>query len=294
MEKKALGRGLKALIGEPEELARYEVSSPWRRLSIDEIDPNPSQPREDFDPQKLEALVQSIRTHGVLQPVIVRKAGERYQLIAGERRLRAARMADMLSIPAIVREADERMLLTLALIENLQRQDLNPIEEALAYRELIEEHGLTQELLGRAVGKDRSTVANLIRLLSLPAEIQQFVSRGTLSMGHARALLSLTEPERQLEICHRIVTEDLSVREAERLIRSVSRKKAVRKAPAAPAGAPDPDIRRLEEELQRALGTKVRLTRSGRGGRIEIEFYSDGELEALLEKLLRLGAKGII
>jgi ParB family chromosome partitioning protein len=287
VEKKALGKGLKALIGEPEEFARYESSSPWLQLGIDEIDPNPRQPRGDFDREKLEALVHSIRSNGVLQPIIVRKAGERYQIIAGERRWRAAQMADMLSIPAIVRDADDEHMLTLALIENLQRQDLNPLEEAHAYKTLLEERGLTQELLARAVGKDRSTIANTIRLLSLPEDIQGHVSRGTLSMGHARALLGLSSPEAQLELCRRTLAEGLSVRQVENLVKSYGRKKIAR------APAPDPDIRHVEEDLQRALGTRVRLRRTGKRGKIEIEFYSDHELEALVDKLLKIGGKGL-
>jgi ParB family chromosome partitioning protein len=286
VEKKALGKGLKALIGEPEEFARYEVSSPWRQIALDEIDPNPRQPRGEFDPEKLEALVASIRSNGVLQPVIVRPAGTRYQLIAGERRWRAAKMANLLSVPAIVRDADDRNMLALALVENLQRQDLNPIEEGQAYKELIEEHGLTQELLGQLVGKDRSTVANMMRLLSLPDEVKLCVSRGTLSMGHARALLGLSEPAAQTELCRRVVREGLSVRQAEGLVKTFGRARPKRNA-----GPVDPDVRRLEEDLQRALGTKVRLLRAGKGGKIQIEFYSDDELEALLERLLRLGGR---
>jgi len=283
VEKKALGKGLKALIGEPEEQAPYEPSLPWRQIPVDEIDPNPRQPREDFDEGRLESLVASIRTNGVLQPIVVRRAGLRYQLIAGERRWRAAQSAGMITIPALVRDVDDRHMLSLALIENLQRQDLNPIEEAAAYRSLLEEHGLTQEILARAVGKDRSTVANLVRLLSLPEEIQAHVSRGTISMGHARALLSLPDAAVQLEVCARTVAEGLSVRQVERLVKSVSRgKRQVRQAPAV-----DPDVRRVEEELQRSLGAKVRIRSSGAVGRIEIEFFSVEEREALLARLLR-------
>jgi ParB family chromosome partitioning protein len=288
VEKKALGKGLKALIGEPEEFARYEVSSPWRQIALDEIDPNPRQPRGEFDAEKLEALVASIRSNGVLQPIIVRQAGTRYQIIAGERRWRAAKMANLLSVPAIVREADDRNMLALALVENLQRQDLNPIEEGHAYKELIEGHGLTQELLGQLVGKDRSTVANMVRLLSLPDEVKQCVSRGTVSMGHARALLGLPEPAAQTEVCRRIVREGLSVRQAESLVKTFGRARPKKKAEPA-----DPDVRRLEEDLQRALGTKVRLLRAGKGGKIQIEYYSSAELEALLERLLRLGGRSL-
>ncbi len=280
MEKKALGKGLKALIGEPEEFARYEAASLWQDLLLDEIEPNPLQPREDFDEGKLADLVSSIKANGVLQPIIVRKAGEKYQIIAGERRWRAAHRANIMSIPAIIKDATDQDMLKIALIENLQRQDLNPIEEANAYRSLLEEFSLTQDALASYVGKDRSTIANTIRLLSLPKEIQAHVSRGTLSMGHARALLSLGEPSAQLELCRRAIKEDLSVRQVERLVRSRARTRE-HKLPKT-----DPDVRRLEEELQRSLGTKVRIRGVGKRGKIEIEYYSSDELEALIDRLL--------
>jgi ParB family chromosome partitioning protein len=281
VEKKALGKGLKALIGEPEQFARYESASSWQDLMLDEIEPNPLQPREDFDEGKLADLVSSIKANGVLQPIIVRKAGPKYQIIAGERRWRAAQRAALMSIPAIIKDATDQDMLKIALIENLQRQDLNPIEEANAYRSLIEEFSLTQDTLAAYVGKDRSTIANIIRLLSLPKEIQAHVSRGTLSMGHARALLSLGEPSAQLELCRRVIKEDLSVRQVERLVRSRARARE-HKLPKI-----DPDVRRLEEELQRSLGTKVRIRRAGKRGKIEIEYYSSEELEALIDRLLR-------
>jgi ParB family chromosome partitioning protein len=281
VEKKALGKGLKALIGEPEEFARYETIS-WDRLMLDEIEPNPLQPREHFDQEKLAELVSSIKANGVLQPIIVRKAGEKYQIIAGERRWRAAQMADLMSIPAIIRDATDQDMLKIALIENLQRQDLNPIEEANAYKSLIEEFSVTQDILATFVGKDRSTIANTMRLLALPANIQEHVSRGTLSMGHARALLSLSDAAAQSDLCQRIIKEDLSVRQVERLVKSRTRPHRARPAVA------DPDVRRVEEDLQRALGTKVRIRSAGKRGKIEIEYYSLNELNALVDKLLRL------
>jgi len=280
VEKKALGKGLKALIGEPEALTRYETDQ-WQYLMLEEIEPNPLQPRQDFDEERLDELVSSIKANGVLQPIIVRRSGSAYQIIAGERRWRAAQKADLMSIPAIIRDATDQDMLKLALIENLQRQDLNPIEEAHAYKALIEEHGLIQEILAHHVGKDRSTIANTIRLLGLPDDVHAHVSRGTITMGHARALLSLTDPVRQVSMCQRIVKEGLSVRQVERLVNGLApRRKARRTA------AVDPDVRRLEEDLQRALGTKVRIRTTGQRGKIEIEFYSPDDLEALLGRLL--------
>ena len=204
MEKKALGKGLKALIGEPKEFIRTEIP-PVGSVDIDRIEPNPHQPREDFDEQKLAELIASIKTDGILQPILLRRAGDKYQIIAGERRWRAARKAGLSSIPAIVRDAADPEMLKIALIENLQRQDLNPIEEATAYRDLMEHHSLTQESLADYIGKNRSTIANILRLLGLPKKIQAHVSRGTISPGHARALLALDDPSAQVQLCERII-----------------------------------------------------------------------------------------
>jgi ParB family chromosome partitioning protein len=280
VEKKALGKGLKALIGEPEEFARYEATS-TNRIDIDLIEPNPDQPREDFDERQLAELVSSIKAEGVLQPIIVRQIGDRYQIIAGERRWRAAVKAGFMSIPATIREAADADILKIALIENLLRQDLNPIEEANAYKSLIDRHDLTQETVARYVGKDRSTIANTLRLLALPSAIQTHVSRGTLSMGHARALLSVQDPSAQLDLCRRVVDEELSVRQVERLAKRAARPRKAR----SPVTV-DPDVRRVEEELQRALGAKVRIRLGGKRGRIEIIFSSPDELEGLVARLL--------
>lgn len=279
MEKKALGKGLKALIGEPEEFARYEPSS-RNHIDIDQIEPNPHQPREDFAEDKLAKLASSIKADGVLQPIIVRRAGDRYQIIAGERRWRAARRAGHMSIPATIRDATDPEMLKIALIENLQRQDLNPIEQANAYKTLTDRHDLTQETLARYVGKDRSTIANTLRLLGLPEEVQTHVSRGTISMGHARALLGLDDSSAQVALCGRIVDEELSVRQVEKLVKRGFRPRRKRPAPI------DPDVRRVEEQLQHALGTKVRIRSSGKRGRIEISFSSPDELEGIIGKLL--------
>lgn len=283
MEKKALGKGLKALIGEPEDFVHYDASSS-HYLLLDEIEPNPHQPRDGFDEEKMQQLVSSIKVNGILQPIIVRKAGDKYQIIAGERRWRAAHELKMNSIPAVIRHATDQDMLKLALIENLQREDLNPIEQAHAYTALIEHHDLTQETLAHHLGKDRSTIANILRLLGLPHEIQAHVSRGTITMGHARALLSVSDPSAQRQLCQRIIEEGLSVRNVEKLAKSPHRTGTRRSKPL--ATLKDPNIRRLEEELQHALGTKVRIRTMGKRGKIEIDFYSPDELEELIGRLL--------
>lgn len=280
MPKKALGKGLKALIGEPQDLARYEPSS-RNHIDVDLIEPNPLQPRKDFDEEKLVALGASIKADGVLQPILVRRAGEKYQIIAGERRWRAALKAGLLSIPATIRDADDEDMLKIALIENLQREDLNPIEEANAYKTLIDSHDLTQETLARYVRKNRTTITNTLRLLGLPDEVQAHVSRGTISMGHARALLGLEDSSAQVDLCERIADEGLSVRQVEALV-----KKGVRPRRKRPVPVVDPDVRRVEDELQRALGTKVRIRSAGKRGTIEISFSSPDQLEGIIGRFL--------
>ena len=280
MPKKVLGKGLKALIGEPEDLVRYEPSS-RNYIDTDQIEPNPLQPRKDFDEEKLAGLSSSIKADGIIQPIVVRRAGERYQIIAGERRWRAALKAGLLSIPATIRDADDEDMLKIALIENLQREDLNPIEEANAYKTLIDSHNLTQETLARYVGKNRTTITNTLRLLGLPAEVQAHVSRGTVSMGHARALLGLEDSSAQIDLCERIADEGLSVRQVEALV-----KKGFRPRKKRPAQIVDPDVRRVEDELQRALGTKVRIRSAGKRGTIEISFSSPDQLEGIIGRFL--------
>lgn len=280
MPKKALGKGLKALIGEPQDLVRYEPSS-RNHIDVDLIEPNPLQPRKDFDEEKLVALGASIKADGVLQPILVRRAGEKYQIIAGERRWRAALKAGLLSIPATIRDADDEDMLKIALIENLQREDLNPIEEANAYKTLIDSHDLTQETLARYVRKNRTTITNTLRLLGLPDEVQAHVSRGTISMGHARALLGLEDSSAQVDLCERIADEGLSVRQVEALV-----KKGVRPRRKRPVPVVDPDVRRVEDELQRALGTKVRIRSAGKRGTIEISFSSPDQLEGIIGRFL--------
>jgi ParB family chromosome partitioning protein len=281
MKRKVLGKGLAALLpdaaaGEGEKLLE---------LAPDRIDPNPEQPRLHMDPGKLSELAQSLRQQGVVQPLLVRRVGSRYQLIAGERRWRAAREAGLAKVPVVVRQAGDRELLELALVENIQREELNPIEEAGAYRRLIAELGYSQEQVAARVGKDRSTVANLLRLLRLPREIRLLVAEEKLSSGHARPLLMLEAPEAQLRIAREIVERGLSVRDVERRVASLQRKPGPKKNERT-----DANTRDAESRLEEALGSKVRIRRQGRKGtrgRLEIEFYSEDDLHRIYEAVLR-------
>jgi len=273
-----LGRGLGALLPGDEERRRQTVVE----VELDAISPNPYQPREGIDPAGLEGLVESIQQNGILQPVTVRPTDGGYELVAGERRVRAARQLGMATIPAIVRELSDEKMLELALVENIQREDLNPIEKAKAYQELINTFGMTQEEAARGVGQDRSTVANFIRLLELPEEVQDCVSRGTISMGHARALLALSTPKRQIQLCRMIVKQDLSVRETERLTGGRP-KPARRKAKGTPTDKKaSPHIRDLEDQLRLRLGTRVKITAGKDRGKIVIEFFGNDEFERIL------------
>ncbi|NOZ26338.1 MAG: ParB/RepB/Spo0J family partition protein [Nitrospirae bacterium] len=272
--KDALGRGLGALIPERQQGVQ--------EIEIERIKPNPEQPRKAFDEQALKELAASIKEKGILQPVMVRRAenGD-YYLIAGERRWRAAALSGLKRIPALIKESSPSESLELALIENIQRDDLNPIETADAFNRLIEEHGYTQETLSRKVGKERATVANYLRLLRLPPEVKGLVNDGRLSMGHAKAIVSLPTKKAQVEASRAVVRKGLSVRETEALC-----KRLAGDAPR-PAGkkAKDPNIAALEEQLKRSLGTKVQIRHRGKAGRIEIEYYSLDELDRLLEIL---------
>lgn len=283
MNRKALGKGLEALIPERED----EVSGGMvRELRVEEIVRNEEQPRSRFDEVTLRELADSLRTYGVVQPVVVRQlATGAYQLVAGERRLRAARMAGLERVPAIVRDVDETGALELALVENLQREDLNPIDEARGYESLMEIAGATQSEIAERVGKDRSTVANSVRLLDLPGDVQEMLSNGELSAGHGRALLSLRTTEERLAGAKKAAARGLSVREVEALARGTTkRKKAPRRR-----RSEDPTVRHWEERLQRILGTQVRIERMGAEGTIRIEYYSDEDLERILESLVSLG-----
>lgn len=293
--KDRLGRGLAALLGEnvAEEPPR---EGEIRELPVGRIVPNPFQPRRDFPEEELEELARSIRANGLLQPLVVRASGEggrpRFQLVAGERRLRAVRRLGWERVPAVVREVDDRTLLVLALVENLQREALGPLEEAEGYQVLSEEFDLTQEEIAESVGKDRSTVANMLRLLRLPPSIRRLLERGTLSTGHARALLSVEDPTRAGELARKAASEGWSVREVERRVRKLRERRDPAAAGKAGAGGEggaekeDPVLRSLEEELTRALSTRVAVRRrSSGGGVIEIRFHDDEDFERLFARI---------
>ncbi len=284
-KRRALGRGLSALIGE----AASPTATPIeRRVPIGEIRPNPRQPRRFFDEDRIAELADSIRHQGVLQPLVVRKLDDGYELIIGERRFRAAQRAGLDRVPVVVKDVSDAESLEMALVENIQREELTPIEEALAYRQLMEEFHFTQEEMAQRVGKSRPVVTNLLRILQLPEEIKEEVDRGHLSVGHARALLALGMPEQQVELARKIMRQGLSVRETETLVSQT--------LPAQPAltAAPEDQPQRsdiaihiaaLQDDLMRSLGTKVRLHPKKKGGRLEIEYYSNEELEGLVRRL---------
>jgi ParB family chromosome partitioning protein len=272
-----LGRGLSALI--PQRAAGQHVPVD---VPIASIRPNPQQPRRHFDPAELATLEASIRAHGVLQPILVVETIDGYQLVAGERRLRAATAAGLERIPVVIRQLDDAAQLEVALIENLQREDLDPIEAAHGFRRLVDEFGFTHERIAERVGRARSTVANTLRLLDLAAPVQAALADRRLTEGHARALGGLTVDHQEL-VLDSVIDQELSVRQTEELVR---RLRAPRPEPTVKAGrALDPDLERVEEDLRRSLGTKVSLARSRRGGRIVIEYYSDEELGRLYERL---------
>lgn len=253
---------------------------PTRTLPLDDIEPNPMQPRDVFQPERLEELAASIKAHGVIQPLIVRKGGKGYQLIAGERRWRASRLAGLTEVPVVIQEITDKDLLEVALIENIQREDLNPIETAQAFDRLSRELGLSQEEIGRRTGKDRTTIANLIRLLRLPQEVQNLVAQGRLSMGHARAVLSLHGPDEQLALANRAAAQGMSVRQVEHEAQVLSGDREP--ASSKKQDKLDPNVRAAMESLERALGTRVRIVPStDKKGRIEIEYYSPAELDRI-------------
>jgi ParB family chromosome partitioning protein len=264
-----------------------ETHEALREIDIDRILPNSHQPRKNFDEDALNELADSIREHGVVQPVVVRPLDDGFfQLIAGERRWRASQRAGLYRIPAVVREAGEHAALELALIENLQREDLNPIEEAQAYERLISDFGLTQEDVSRRVGKNRATIANMLRLLRLPAEVQQWLRENRLSTGHAKALLSLSDPNAILDSARKIIQGNYSVRQAEMLVSRYTANGGV-KEDAAAAETEDPNVTAAIHTLEQVLGTKVTVHESGGKGKLEIHFYSLEEMNRLYEGLLR-------
>ena len=280
---KGLGKGLGALLGDFNEPTAQD--SPYQLLPIYKVEPNPDQPRQDFDEEELAALAESISIHGILQPLTVREVGAGYyQIIAGERRWRASRMAGLDEVPAIVVEADDKKAMELALIENLQRQDLNPVEEALGYRSLMDEYGMTQEEAAGRVGKSRPAVANALRLLGLSDEILEKVRSGALSAGHARALLSLKSEKKQLLAAQKIIALGLSVRQAELLCKNMNKEPA----PQPPVTFAVDYVAECEKSLSKHLGRKVRIVNGKRKGRFELEFYGQEDLQALLDELMKL------
>ncbi len=291
--KHGLGRGLGALI--PPAPARPPVADTGvQQVDLAQIEPNPRQPRHIVRERELEELAASIREHGILQPLLLTAApaanpsGARYHLVAGERRWRAAKLAGLQQVPAIVRGTSPQQMLELALVENIQRADLNPLEEAEAYRQLMDEFGLTQEQVARKVGKDRTTVSNILRLLRLPATLKQALAEQQISEGHARALLQLNDEGRMHAMCKLVIARNLSVRQTEELVR-----RALETAPTngrkgnGNGHQVPPETRAIEEEFRRALGTKVELVRSSKGGKIVIEFYSDEELDSIYKRIVK-------
>lgn len=282
-QRKALGRGLSALLGTSELEAE-----PLREIDIDRILPNSHQPRKSFDEESLEELAHSIREHGVVQPIIVRPLEDGFfQLIAGERRWRACQHAGVSRMPAVVRDVRDHDALEIALIENLQRQDLNPVEEAEAYARLISEFGMTQEEVARHVGKNRATVANMLRLLNLPPEVQQWLRENKLSTGHAKALLSLSELDAILETARKLIQGNYSVRQAEMLIARISKGESRQDESGAVSEVLDPNVKAAIRALEQVIGTKVVIQENGGKGKIEIHFFSFEEMHRLYEGLLR-------
>ena len=277
-KKRALGKGLTALI--PDDVPKEERAN-ILYVETTRVQPSRYQPREEFDGERLKELVASIKEQGVLQPILVRKSESGYELIAGERRLRAAKSLGMETIPAIVRSVSEQDVLVMSIIENVQREALNPIEEAHSFQRLMDEFSFTQDRIAQAVGKDRTSITNTLRLLKLPLEIQEAVSKGRISMGHARGLLGLESIEQQLQMFRDLISKSLSVRELESLVKIATPKEKLKKK-----GAPskkDPYVAALEEELQHFLGTKVRIKHSKKRGKIMIDYYSLEDLDRILE-----------
>ena len=280
---KGLGKGLGALLGDFDEPAAEK--SPYQLLPIYKVEPNPGQPRQDFDEEELQALAESISVHGILQPLTVRETGSGYyQIIAGERRWRAARIANLTEVPAVIVEADDRKAMELALIENLQRQDLNPVEEALGYETLIKEYGLTQEEAAAQVGKSRPAVANALRLLGLCPEVLERLRNGELTAGHARAILTLKGDKKQMEAAQKICALGLSVRQAELLCKNMSREPAPEKEITLAVDY----VAECEKSLSKHLGRGVKIVNGKRKGKFELEFYGQDDLQTLLDALMQI------
>jgi ParB family transcriptional regulator, chromosome partitioning protein len=279
MRRKALGKGLSALLPDPEAPPPAEAGL---EVPVESLEPNPYQPRAPLDPEALSELAASIRESGIVQPILVRRMGGRFQIIAGERRWRAAQKLGLATVPVTVRDVPDDRLLELALVENIQRQELSPLEEALAFQRLQQEFHLTQEEVARKVARDRSTVANTLRLLRLGREIRDLIGTGKLDAGHGRALLGLERAEDQAALAREAVRRGLSVRDVERRVASL-------RAPRRGRARKDPNTRSAEERLRAALGTRVQISRRGKGGALRIAFASEGELHRLFDLLVRAG-----
>lgn len=277
LNKRGLGKGLGALIPESEEPDKNSIIE----IKITDIEANEMQPRKSFDDETLADLSESIKEHGVVQPIIVRKLGNNYQIIAGERRWRAARIAGKRTIPAIVKECSNLEVMELALIENLQREDLNSIEEAQAYKSLIEEYNMTQEEISKKIGKSRPAIANSLRLLQLPQKIKNMIEEGKVTQGHARALLAIGSEKKQLEMAEKIINQQLNVRQIEKLVKETKHKKKKE----IPLNNFQIEINQLEERLKAVLGTKVTIQHKNNKGKIEIEYYSNEDFDRILELL---------
>lgn len=279
-KKKALGRGLNALVGE----AQYETgnSGSETKLSIGDIVPNPNQPRTHFNETELNELSESIREHGVLQPLLVRKKGSKYEIIAGERRYQASKLADLTEVPVIIKDVDDQQMMALALIENLQRSDLNPLEEAKGYRQLIDASGMTQDALSKAVSKSRSAITNSLRLLDLPEPVQQLIFDGQLTAGHARAILAVPYEDARIKLAERVVKEGLSVRATEHLAPLFS----VGNAPKAPRPVTPQSFKKAARVLRQRFNTNVRVKSTRGKNKIEIEFKDEDELKRILSEMI--------
>lgn len=290
MAKPALGRGLSALLSGRQQVAQpLQADEPLRLISVDQIKPSSLQPRKDFPENELQELADSIREKGLIQPIVVRPRDNHYELIAGERRWRAARLAGLTEIPALIKEVDDQTALEIILVENLQRADLDPIEEAEGYKQLMERFGLKQEEIARRVGKNRSTIANALRLLQLPESVQAMIRAGKLSAGHAKAILSISDPISQEKMAQRVVQQGLSVRQTEQAVAQLLRPSYAKDRPETSkteAGSKIEAYKKyLEDRLQERLGTRVTLHYRGGKGKLEIHFFSDEDLERVLELL---------
>lgn len=280
-KKSALGKGLGALIPDTNNNEDKEIESKniIKEININIIVPNRDQPRKDFDEEKLTSLSESIKENGIIQPIVVVKDKEFYKIVAGERRWRAAKMAGIKKVPIIEKKLNDKEVMELSLIENLQREDLNPIEEAEAYKKLIEEFNLTQEAISSKVGKSRPVIANSLRLLNLHDKVKQYIIESTISVGHGRLLLEISEKEKQFEAAKKIIDDGLNVRQTEKLIKEILEKKENKKTPV----KKDIYLKEMEDRLKNALGTKVFISKGKKKGKIEIEYYSQEDLERLIE-----------